>query len=131
MDANLDPRVQLNPPTPVSTLNLFGVSKRHALTLRVHAVAGHVIETQHHVLRGDDDRIAGGRGQNIVGRHHERPGFELGFQRQWDVYRHLVAIKVRVIRRTNQWMELDRLTLNEHRLEGLDTQTVQGWRPVQ
>ena len=40
------------------------------------------------------------------------------------MYSHLVAVEVSVERRTYQWVELDSTTLNEDRLECLDTETV-------
>ena len=43
---------------------------------------------------------------------------------QWEVDSHLVTVEVGVERSTSQRMELDCLTLDELRLEGLDTETV-------
>ena len=39
--------------------------------------------------------------------------------------RHLVAVKVCVVRSTHQWVQLDCFALNQHRLECLDTQAMQ------
>ena len=47
------------------------------------------------------------------------------------MHRHLVAIEVGVICATNKWVQLDRLTLNQHRLKRLDSQTVQGGCTIQ
>ncbi len=44
---------------------------------------------------------------------------------------HLVAVEVRVERVADERVDLDRLALDEHRLEGLDAQTVQRGRAVQ
>ncbi len=44
---------------------------------------------------------------------------------------HLIAIEVRVERRANERMQLDRLALDEHGLEGLDAEPVQSRRTVQ
>ena len=44
---------------------------------------------------------------------------------------HLIAVKVGVECRANQRMQLNRLALNQHRLKGLNTQTVQRRRTVQ
>src|SRR5262245_26222949 len=41
------------------------------------------------------------------------------------MYRHLVAVEVRVECGTDKWMDLDGLTLDQHRLKCLDTETVQ------
>jgi DNA-directed RNA polymerase beta' subunit len=44
---------------------------------------------------------------------------------------HLVTVKICVVGSTDQRMQLNRLTFNQYRLKGLDTQTVQGRRTVQ
>src|ERR1700733_5777106 len=44
---------------------------------------------------------------------------------------HLVAVEVRVERRADQRMNADRLALDQHRLEGLDSQTVKRGSAVQ
>ena len=44
---------------------------------------------------------------------------------------HLVAVEVGVVRRAHQRMDLDRLTLDQHRLERLDAQTMQRRRAVE
>ena len=38
---------------------------------------------------------------------------------------HLVAVEVGVVRRADQRMQMDRLTLDQHRLEGLNAQTME------
>ena len=47
------------------------------------------------------------------------------------MYRHLVAIEVRVIRRADQRMQLDRFPLHQYWLECLNAQPMQRRRPVQ
>ena len=47
------------------------------------------------------------------------------------MHRHLVAVKVRVVRGADQRMNADGRTLDEHRLKRLHGQTVQGGRTVQ
>jgi uncharacterized coiled-coil protein SlyX len=44
---------------------------------------------------------------------------------------HLVAVEVRVEGRADQRVKLDRLALDQHRLEGLDAEAVQRRRAVQ
>src|SRR3712207_8640816 len=49
--------------------------------------------------------------------------------RSWaegDVYRHLVAVEVRVERGAHERVDLDRLPLDQHRLEGLDAEAEGG-----
>src|SRR5580765_4585676 len=47
------------------------------------------------------------------------------------MHRHLVAVKVGVECRTDERMDLDRFTLDQHRLKSLDTETVKRRRTVQ
>ena len=57
---------------------------------------------------------------------HEDACLGLRLNRQRQVHSHLVTVEVGVERRTGERVKLDGLTLNELRLEGLDTETVQG-----
>ena len=56
---------------------------------------------------------------------------ELRFERQRHVHGHLVAVEVGVERRADERMQLDRLALDQHRLEGLNAESMQGRRAVQ
>ena len=47
------------------------------------------------------------------------------------MHRHLVTVEIRIERGTNKWMKLDGLTFDQNRFEGLDAESVQGWRTVQ
>ena len=69
--------------------------------------------------------------QHVVGRHHQHARLELGLERQGDVHGHLVAVEVGVERGADQRVQLDRLALDQHRLEGLDAEAVQRRRAVQ
>ena len=51
--------------------------------------------------------------------------------RERHVDRHLVAVEVGVERRADERVDLDRLALDQHRLEGLDAEAVQRRRAVQ
>ena len=90
-----------------------------------------IIEAEHDILRRHDDRRAVGRVQDVVGRHHQHARLELRFERQRHVHRHLVAVEVGVERRADQRMQLDRLALDQHRLERLDAEAVQRRRAVE
>ena len=46
------------------------------------------------------------------------------------MYRHLVAVKVCIKRRTNKRVELDRLTLNQYRFKRLDAQAMKCRRSI-
>ena len=115
----------------INTLSFFRASQHHAFAFGVNTVTGHVVQTQYNVLRRNDDRFAVRRRQDVVGRHHQRTRFQLGFQRQRYVNSHLVTIEVGVICRTNQRVQLDSFTFDQYRFKCLDTQTVQCWRTVQ
>ena len=69
--------------------------------------------------------------QDVVRRQHEQPRLGLGLGRQRQVHGHLVAVEVGVERRADERVDLDGLALDEHRLEGLDAETVQRGGPVQ
>ena len=69
--------------------------------------------------------------EDVVGRHHQHARFDLGFDRERNVDRHLIAVEVGVERRADERMELDRLALDQHRLEGLHAEPVERRRAVQ
>src|SRR5690606_7990882 len=125
-DADLDHRMQADLAAAIGHLDFIDAAEGHAFALGVHQRAGHVVQTQYHVLRRHDDRLAGGGRQDVVGGHHQRTGFQLGFQRQRYVHGHLVTVEVGVVGGTDQRVQLNGLTFNQYRLERLDTQTVQG-----
>ena len=106
-------------------------AEQHALARLVVADDRQVVEAEHDVLRRHDDRRAVGRMQDVVGRHHQHARFQLRFERQRDVHGHLVAVEVGVERRADERMQLDRLALDQGRLEGLDAEAVQRRRAVQ
>ena len=87
---------------------------------------GDVVEAEHHVLRGNGDRRSVGRVQDVVRTEHENLRLQNGGIAQRQVYGHLVAVEVGVECRTCQRMELQGLAFDELRLEGLDTEAVQG-----
>ena len=111
--------------------HLGDVGEHHAFALAVGLFAGGVVQTQHDVLRRHDRGFAVGRKEHIVGGQHQRAGFELCLDRQRHVNRHLVAVEVGVEGRAHQRMQLDRLAFDQHRLESLDAEAVQGRCPVE
>ncbi len=115
----------------IQTFCFFRASQHHAFAFGVNTVTGHIVQTQNNVLRRNDDWFAVRRGQDVVGRHHQRTRFQLGFQRQRYVNSHLVTIEVGVICRTNQRVQLDSFTFDQYRFKCLDTQTVQSRCTVQ
>ena len=130
-NANLDARLQMGVAGLVSSLNFLRISKNHALTLGIHTLSGHVVKTQNNILRGHDYRLSVSGSKYVVGRHHQRSSLQLRFQRQRDVNSHLVTIEISVVSSTDKRMQLDCLTLDEHRFKSLNTQSVKRGRPVQ
>src|SRR5579859_2465422 len=112
-------------------LDFLDVGEDHAFALLAGAFHRDVVQAQDDVLGRHDDRLAVGGRQDVVGRHHQHAGFELGFQRQRHVDRHLVTVEVGVEGGADERMQLDGLTLDQHRFEGLDAQAVQGRGAVQ
>ncbi len=115
----------------VGAARLLDAGQDQTLALGVDAVAGHVIQPEHHVLRRHDDGLAVGRRQDVVRRHHQRAGLELRLDRQRHVHGHLVAVEIGVERGADQRMQLNSLALDQHRLERLNAKTMQGRRAVQ
>ena len=102
-------------------------------TLAGEAVAHgrQVVQADDHVLGRHGQRMAVGRGLDVVGGQHQHAGLGLSLGAQRHVHSHLVAVEVGVEGGADERMQLDGLALDEHRLEGLDAQTVQGWCAVQ
>ena len=109
----------------VGAMHLGEVGEERAFALAVDLLARGEVKPQHDVLARHDRRIAVAREQDVVRRQHQRTRFELRLERQRHVHGHLVAVEVGVERRADQRMQLDRLALDQHRLEGLDAESVQ------
>ena len=112
-------------------LELGHVAEDLALAGQAFAHDRQIIEAEHDVLRRHDDRLTVRRMQDVVGRHHQHARFQLRFQRQRNVHGHLVAVEVGVERGADQRMQLDRLALDQHRLERLNAEAMQRRRAVQ
>ena len=129
--AHADRRVQADRAVIVGDAHLVGVGEAPAGAGRLGALAGHVVQAEDDVLGRDDDRLAVGRREDVVGRHHQAARLDLRLDRQRHVHRHLVAVEVGVVGRADQRMQLDGLALDEDRLERLDAEAVQGRRAVE
>ena len=92
---------------------------------------GQVVASQDDVLAGRADRLPVLRIEDVVRGQHQHPGLDLGLEGHGDVHRHLVAVEVGVEGFADERMDADGLAFHEHRHESLDTQPVQGGRPVQ
>ena len=129
--ADLDRRVEIDLARVVGAAHLFGAREAHALAAGAGLLAGHVVAAEHDVLAGPDDRPTRGGREDVVGRHHQHARFDLRLHRERDVHGHLIAVEVRVERGAGQRMQLDRLAVDQHRLEGLHAQAVQRRRAVE
>src|SRR4051812_212531 len=92
---------------------------------------GQVVRAEHHVLRGRGERRAVRRRQDVVRRQHQEPRLGLGLGGQREMHGHLVAVEVGVERLAHQRVHLDRLALDEHRLERLQAEAVERGSTVQ
>src|SRR4051812_958982 len=92
---------------------------------------GEVVRAEHHVLRRRGQRRAVRRRQDVVRRQHQEPRLGLGLGGQREMHGHLVAVEVGVERLAHQRVHLDRLALDEHRLERLQAEAVERGSAVQ
>ena len=129
--AVLDRGVDVDVAEFVRRRQFVDITEHPAGTLGVLHEIGEVVRTDDHVLRGRDQRAAVSRAEHVVGAEHEHTclGLRLSGQRQMD--RHLVAVEVGVKSGADQRVQVDRLALDQHRLERLDAETVQGRCTVQ
>ena len=130
-EAALDLGVQRHRAGIERVMQLADVAEQHALARLLLLHDGEVVEAEHDVLRRHDDRLAVRRVQDVVGRHHQHARLELRLERQRHVHGHLVAVEVGVEGGADERMQLDRLALDQRRLEGLDAEAVQRRRAVQ
>ncbi len=87
--------------------------------------AGHVEAAERHVLGHRHERLARGRREDVVRGEHEDARLGLRLEEERHVHGHLVAVEVGVERLADEGRDLDRLSLDEHRLERLDAEAVE------
>ena len=92
---------------------------------------GDVVDPEDHVLRRRRQRRTVRGAEDVVRRQHQDPRLRLRLGAERDVDGHLVAVEVGVERRADERVDLDRLALDELRLERLDAEAVQRRRAVQ
>ena len=131
INPGLDPGLQMYRTLVVGNAHFVGAAEDFPLSESAWPFAGHGIEPEHNILGWPDDGFAVRRRQDVIRRHHQDTGFDLGLDREGDVDRHLVAVEIGVVGHADQGMELDCLSLNQDRFEGLDAQTVQRRRPIE
>ena len=109
----------------------LGTVELQAAALCAGTQLGDVVQTEHHILRGNGDRSAVGRVQDVVRLEHQYLSLQDCLVAQRQMHGHLVAVEVGIERRTCQGMQLDGLALNHLGLEGLNAETVQRRGTVQ
>ena len=72
------PAMQRHRASVQGLLYLADVGESHALAGVALAIHGEVIKPQHDVLGRHDDRFAVRRAEDVVGRHHQHAGLQLG-----------------------------------------------------
>ena len=92
---------------------------------------GQVVGAEDHVLGGRRQRRAVRGREDVVGGQHQDPRLRLRLRRERQVHSHLVAVEVGVEGVADQRVHLDRLALDQQRLERLDAETVQRGRAVE
>ncbi len=92
---------------------------------------GQVVGAEDHVLGGRRQRRPVRGREDVVGGQHQDPRLGLRLGRQRQVHGHLVAVEVGVEGVAHERVHLDRLALDEQRLERLDAQAVQRGRAVE
>uniref|UniRef100_A0A6J7MSC4 Unannotated protein n=1 Tax=freshwater metagenome TaxID=449393 RepID=A0A6J7MSC4_9ZZZZ len=113
------------------TLDIPHVTEHASLALGAVYLLSEIKRTDDEVLCRGDNGSSGRRGQDVVGREHQHAGLGLRLRRKREVNSHLVTVEVGIEGRADERMDLDRLTLDEHRLERLNTETVKRWRTVE
>ena len=123
--------VQLEAALVVGADGLPQVAEDPPFALAALDALGEVVAADHEVLGGRHDRATRRRRQDVVGAQHEHAGLGLRLGRQRHVDGHLVAVEVGVEGRADERMDLERLALDEHRLERLDAEAVERRGAVQ
>src|SRR3989338_422428 len=114
----------------ISKDGVFPVRKNLAFTRGASFELSHIETAKKQVLIRNHDRHARGGLKQVLGRLHYLPGFGLGGGRQRNVHGHLVAVEVGVKRRTYQGVNLNGLTFDQDRFEGLETKSMKGGSAV-
>ena len=107
----------------------FQRSIEFSLTSLAHHRQG--IVTKNDVLHRRTSWSTIRRSEQVLSREHKNSRFSLRLRRQRNVNSHLVTVKVCVIHVTDQWVNLNRLSINQNRFKRLNTKSVQRRRTVQ
>ena len=118
--------VQLGTTLVVGDDSLLRTVEHQTFALSTGFGLGDIVQTEDHILRRYGNRRTVSRVQDVVRTQHQHLSLQdcCIAQRQMDC--HLVAVEVRIERRTRQRVQLHCLTLDQLGLECLNTQTVKG-----
>ena len=130
-EAHRDPGVRVDLAGVVRERDLVEAREDAAFALAPFLAAGEVVEAEDEVLRRHREGLAVRGRQDVVRGQHQDLRLDLRLRRERDVDGHLVAVEVRVERRADERVDLDRLALDEDRLERLDAEAVERRRAVQ
>ena len=111
-----------------NVIGCLGLPGAQALLLGIHR---EIVATQGNVLRRRCNGLPTGGRKDVVRRQHDQLAFHLSFDGQRHVYGHLVTVEVGVVGRTNKRMDPNGFAFDQHRLERLDGEAVQGGRAVE
>ena len=124
--AGVDGRMQLDKPGVVGVAGFRDALEALVAALAVLLLHGQVVAAHHHIQRGRNQRVAGGRGEHVARAEHGLLGFQHRHGGEGYVHGHLVAVEVGVESRTDQRVNLNGVSVDQHGHEGLDPETVQG-----
>ncbi len=123
--AHADLRVRLDDALVERQQHRVEVVEDAPLALRPGLAHGQVVAAQNHVLAGHRQRPAVRRAEDVVRGQHQHLALDLRLGGERHVDRHLVAVEVGVEGGAHERMDLDRLALDQHRLERLDAEPME------
>ncbi len=130
-NTHLDPRMQRQRVILICKDCFIYILKELSFAHRPRSLLRQIVDAKHHILRRNRNRAAVRRFQQVIRRQQKETALRLRFHRKRKMNRHLVAVKVRVVSCTYQWMKFDRLTFYKHRLKCLDPKPMQRRGAVQ
>src|SRR4029077_12568081 len=102
-----------------------------SILLRHSRILSYVIATQGYVLTWRGDRFTARWRENIVRSEHQHARFQLRLDRQRNVYCHLVAVEVGVVRGANERVNANGFTFDQLRFKRLNREAVQSRSTIQ
>ena len=103
----------------------MGLDGLHQALLGGGVRVGQGVRAKHDVLDRGHHRTTVSRREHVLRAEHQHAGFGLRLQRERHVHGHLVPVKVRVVRVTDERVQLNRLPFHQDRFEGQNPEAVQ------